>query len=70
LTEGTRRSIFDFRSWTASCYNFCFCLLISIKVTLVEIHLATMHLPKYQHGGGAKCYVPKFGVHYSISYRL
>jgi len=36
----------------------------------VEIHFANMHLPKYQHGGGAKSYVLKFGVDYSISYRL
>jgi len=49
FTDGTRRSIFDFRSWTVSCYNFCFCCLVSIKVSLVEIHLAIMHLPNYQH---------------------
>ena len=48
---------------------FPFVVLFNIKISLVEIHLENMHLPKYQHGGGAKCYVPKFGVHYSISYR-
>jgi len=46
-----------------------FIVLFSIKVGLVEIHLAIMHLPKYQHGGGAKRYVPRFGVDYLISYR-
>jgi hypothetical protein len=67
---GTRGSIFDFLYWTASCYNVCFCCLISIEVSLVEIHLAIMHLPKYQYGDGAKCYVSTFGVDYSLSYML
>ena len=41
---------------------FPFVVLFNIKVSLVEIHLVITHLPKYQHGGGAKCYVPRFSV--------